>query len=299
MSERVIIHSDGGADPNPGVGGWAALIRDGAQETILTGSAPHTTNNRMELEAAVAALSFLDRPRVVDFYTDSEYVRRGMAEHVAGWAASDWKTKSGRAVANAELWQKLHELALKHQITWYRVRGHSGDPDNDRVDALARQARLSITPEIVPETGLPKLYLSAIVHGNPGPGAWGAALEEGGFSEALGGAQASTTNNRMELLAAIEGLRLLKAGSGVQVLTASDYVFQGITRWMPDWRERGWRKKDGGPVANADLWQALSEATGHYDVQWVNVKGQRLAGLDRAAAAAAEALRLSRVSTHV
>jgi ribonuclease HI len=135
----VTIYTDGACDPNPGPGGWAALLRFGDREKILTGSDLHTTNNRMELTAAIEALKALNRPCSVDFFTDSEYLRRGITEWLPNWRARNWKRKRG-ALANIDLWQELDAAVQEHDIEWHWVRGHAGDRDNRRVDLLARQA---------------------------------------------------------------------------------------------------------------------------------------------------------------
>lgn len=291
MTDKVIIYSDGGADPNPGIGGWAAILRFGDHQKILQGHDPKTTNNRMELAAAIHALRALKRPCEVEFHTDSEYLRRGITEGVHKWAAAGWHTKAGRPVPNAELWQELVNLATRHTIDWRWVRGHSGDPQNEQVDQLAREARMAITPKIDLEADIPRLYVRASCHGNPGPGGWGAALEWRGDWEKRSGREASTTNNRMELTAAIEGLLLAQPGFRLQIFTTSDYLHQGITRWIQGWKANGWKKKDGQPVANADLWQRLVNLAGQYEVVWVNAKGQHLAGLELAGKLAVDAER--------
>lgn len=290
MPEAVVIYTDGGADPNPGIGGWAAILSYGGRERVLKGGEPKTTNNRMELTAAVRALSALTRPCSVELHTDSQYLRRGITEGVAKWSAAGWQTKGGRSVPNADLWQQLKVLSERHQINWHWVRGHAGNRANERVDRLAREARLAITPQIDLATHLPRLYLRASCRGNPGPGSWAVVLEEGDDTEQLSGTVSSTTNNRMEITAAIEGLLHIQPGAEVQAFTSSDYLYQGITQWINKWREGLWLKKDGKPVANADLWQALDDLSRQYDVTWVNAKGQSLAGMDEAGQLAAAAL---------
>jgi ribonuclease HI len=282
MPDEVIIYSDGGADPNPGIGGWAAILRAGDRERVLTGHDPKTTNNRMELQAAIGALRALRRPCRIQFHTDSQYLRRGITEGVAKWSAAGWVNKQGHAIPNADLWRELQALVGQHDITWHWVRGHSGDPANEAVDRLAREARLSITPQIELAGDVPRLYLRSSCHGNPGPGAWAVALESSGEWDSASGGEPKTTNNRMELQAAIEGLLMLPPGSEAQLFTTSDYVFQGATQWIHGWKRGGWQKKDGQPVANSDLWQVLDGLSGNYRVKWVNVKGQRLEGLERA-----------------
>jgi ribonuclease HI len=136
---RVIIYTDGACVPNPGPGGWAALLRFGAHEKVLTGRAPATTNNRMELTAAVEALKSLHKACQVEIYTDSQYLKRGITEWLPGWRRRGWKRKSG-ALANVDLWQALEASLGQHTVTWHWVRGHAGHPDNERVDQLANAA---------------------------------------------------------------------------------------------------------------------------------------------------------------
>jgi ribonuclease HI len=121
---RVIIYTDGACIPNPGPGGWAALLRFGGHEKVLTGSAPATTNNRMELTAAVEALKALNRNCQVDIYTDSEYLKRGITEWLPNWRRRDWKRKGG-ALANVDLWQALEAALRLNPVTWHWVRGHA------------------------------------------------------------------------------------------------------------------------------------------------------------------------------
>lgn len=142
---RVTIYTDGACDPNPGAGGWAALLVSGGQEKVLTGSEPVTTNNRMELTAAVQALGALNQPARVDLYTDSEYLRRGITEWLPGWRQRGWKRKSGK-LANIDLWQALEAALQQHEITWHWVRGHAGNRLNQRVDSLARKAIRKLHP---------------------------------------------------------------------------------------------------------------------------------------------------------
>lgn len=278
----VTIYSDGGADPNPGIGGWAALLLFGDQEKVLTGNEARTTNNRMELSAAIHALRELPGNSRVEFHTDSQYLRRGITDGVEKWAAAGWRTKNGRPIPNADLWQELEVLVAPHTIDWHWVQGHSGDPLNERVDRLAREARLAITPRVDLAAGVPRLYVRGSCVGNPGPGSWAAVLESDGEWKSRTGSERSTTNNRMEITAAIEGVTLVPPGSRVQIFTTSDYLFQGITQWVAGWRARGWRKKDGQAVANADLWQALTDVSSRYQVEWVNGKGRHYEGFERA-----------------
>jgi ribonuclease HI len=137
---RVEISTDGACLGNPGPGGWAALLRLDAHERELSGGEAHTTNNRMELMAAIAALEALTRPCSVLLRTDSQYVRQGILEWLPNWVRRGWRTSGGDPVKNQDLWQRLLAASQRHRVEWQWVRGHSGDPDNERVDVLARTA---------------------------------------------------------------------------------------------------------------------------------------------------------------
>ena len=141
---RVEVWTDGGCKPNPGPGGWAALLRFGDAERELSGGASQTTNNRMELTAAAEALEALSRPCSVVLHTDSEYVRNGVTRWSTGWVRRNWRNASGDPVANMDLWRRVLDAAKRHQVSWQWVRGHSGDENNDRVDRLATSARLML-----------------------------------------------------------------------------------------------------------------------------------------------------------
>ncbi len=140
----VAIWTDGGCRPNPGPGGWAALLRFGEAERELSGGDPATTNNRMELTAAAEALEALTRPCAVTLHTDSEYVRNGVTRWSTGWVRRNWRNASGDPVANMDLWQRVLDAAKRHQVSWQWVRGHSGDLNNERVDRLATEARRQV-----------------------------------------------------------------------------------------------------------------------------------------------------------
>jgi ribonuclease HI len=136
----VEIWTDGGCRPNPGPGGWGAVLRFGDVVRELSGAAPATTNNRMELTAAIAALEALKRPCRVILHTDSEYVRNGITRWLTGWVRKSWKTAAGDPVKNMDLWARLLEAQKPHQVEWRWVRGHAGDAMNERADALANAA---------------------------------------------------------------------------------------------------------------------------------------------------------------
>ena len=138
---QVEIWTDGGCKPNPGPGGWGALLVCRGQEKELLGGHPETTNNRMEMTAAAEALEALKRPCIVTLHTDSEYLRNGITRWHTGWVRRKWRNAAGDPVANMDLWQRILEAAKPHEIEWLWVKGHSGDENNERVDQLATRGR--------------------------------------------------------------------------------------------------------------------------------------------------------------
>jgi len=141
MSETIVsIHTDGACSGNPGPGGWGAILRWAGHERELSGAEPHTTNNRMELTAAIEALEALKRPCTIDLHTDSQYLRQGITQWIHGWKKNGWRTADKKPVKNADLWQRLDTAIARHDVRWHWVRGHAGDALNERADALARQA---------------------------------------------------------------------------------------------------------------------------------------------------------------
>jgi ribonuclease HI len=137
---KVEIFTDGACKGNPGPGGWGAVIRSGENEKELSGGEPLTTNNRMELLAAIRALQALKRPCHVDLTTDSVYVRDGITKWIFGWQKNGWRTAAKKPVKNAELWQELLEATERHRIEWHWVKGHAGHAENERADVLACDA---------------------------------------------------------------------------------------------------------------------------------------------------------------
>jgi ribonuclease HI len=140
---EVVIYTDGACRGNPGPGGWGAILIYGGHEKELCGGEPDTTNNRMELMGAIQALEALTRPCKIVLYTDSQYVRTGIATWLAQWKARGWRTSTKSEVKNADLWRRLDEARLRHDVDWRWVKGHNGHPLNERADGLARQGMLN------------------------------------------------------------------------------------------------------------------------------------------------------------
>ncbi|HEY3641817.1 MAG TPA: ribonuclease HI [Xanthobacteraceae bacterium] len=136
---HVVIHTDGACSGNPGPGGWGAILAFGTRVKELKGGEPHTTNNRMELMAAIAALEALKQPCLVDLHTDSQYLRNGIMTWINQWKRNGWRTADRKPVKNVDLWQRLDAALARHHVRWHWVRGHAGDAMNERADVLARE----------------------------------------------------------------------------------------------------------------------------------------------------------------
>ena len=137
MGDKVEIFTDGSCKGNPGPGGWGAVLRWNGEERELSGGDVETTNNRMEMMAAIEALNALKRPCTVELTTDSVYVRDGITKWIHGWKKNGWKNAAKKPVKNADLWMALEEAAARHEVTWHWVKGHAGHPENERADELA------------------------------------------------------------------------------------------------------------------------------------------------------------------
>lgn len=136
---EVVVFTDGACSGNPGPGGWGVILTSGHHRKELSGGEPETTNNRMELFAAIAALEQLKRPSRVELHTDSAYLKNGITQWIHGWKRNGWRTADKKPVKNAELWQRLDEATRRHEISWHWVKGHAGHPENERADELARE----------------------------------------------------------------------------------------------------------------------------------------------------------------
>jgi ribonuclease HI len=155
-AHHVTIYTDGGCAPNPGPGGWAAILQMGAHEKELKGGEATSTNNRMELTAAIAALEALKWPCVVDLHTDSQYLRDGITRYIRNWKRNGWRTAAKEPVKNDDLWRRLDLAVARHTVRWHWVRGHSGDRHNERADQLVHEARAELRQGADPSLAPPR-----------------------------------------------------------------------------------------------------------------------------------------------
>ncbi len=301
----VHIYTDGGCDPNPGPGGWGAVLLSGRHRHELHGAELHTTNNRMELTAAIEALRALTRPCTVEVTTDSQYLHNGIERWVEGWRRRAWRKANGQPVENIDLWQELIAQAERHTIAWRWIRGHAGHAENERADALARQARRELldagrgrAPSPGQRARPPwRIYTRGCVLENAG--GYGAVLVGPGEVErTVSAGEPHATNNAMELAAAVAALAALAQPSDVTIVTPSKYLLDGATKWLVGWQRSGWRTRAGEPVRNRERWQALAQALGQHTVHWEHVDAQRSAPSQRAAELARRAAEQSRDATN-
>lgn len=268
----VTIYTDGACNPNPGPGGWAAiLLRSKAEPQELSGAAEKTTNNQMEMQAVLAALKSLAEPHQVILYTDSQYLRQGITEWLPLWEQRNWRTTSKQAVKNQELWRELAAEIRRHRLEWRWVKGHAGNKWNERADALARSMILKASLPLDDAQAI-HIFAAASYSGKHNSGGWGVVLRYREVTKNLNGHEANSSANRMHLTAAIEGLRAIKSPVPIHFYTASDYVRDGITKWVTGWRRQNWQTKSGKPVSNRDLWETLVEAATQYQIRWHLVK---------------------------
>lgn len=267
----VTIYTDGACDPNPGPGGWAAILRFGTRQKEINGGEPDTTNNRMELRATIEAFAELTRPCIVELYTDSEYLRKGVTEWLPRWQAQKWRTRRKRPVANKDLWEALSSAIQPHEVRWRWVKGHAGHSLNERADSLARAA-ITRADFTLPETMAIRMFTGASCSGTHGPGGWAVVIRNQEEISTLSGSESSTTSNRLQLLAAARALSNSPSGQRINIYTPSDYVQRGASQWLPAWQRRNWKTKSGQPVKNRDLWQEIAKRCVANDVHWYLAK---------------------------
>jgi len=270
---EVTIYTDGGADPNPGPGGWAAILIHSKSGSVkeLSGGEPETTNNRMELTAALQALKSLRAACNVKFYTDSEYLRHGIVDQLPGWKLNGWRRKKGGSIPNVDLWQQLSAAIETHAIEWQWVKGHAGNRHNERADELATAeiAKHYSADRLSPVDAEIFLRVSSV----GANGGWAALVRHAGADRIISGNARGATANQLDILAAIEALRALPPPSHVRAWSGSDYLRNGATQWLLGWQQQGWKTKDGHPVKNRQAWQDLAGLLAERIVEWPPAKG--------------------------
>ncbi len=276
--DRVEVYTDGGCRPNPGPGGWGAIARLGDREWTLSGNDPQSTNNQMEMQAALSVLGLLESlfgRCSVDLYTDSEYLRQGITEWIGKWERNGWQTRGREPVKNRELWQVLDRMTRSHSVTWHWVQGHAGHPLNERADRLATRAREALRPAaaaaakashgaFAPEV---EICVKASYLQSQKAGGWAVVLRTGEHQRTLSQQEAGTANALL-IRGAAEGLWALTRPCSVAIYSDADYLIRGASQWIKGWQSRGWTTRDGKPVANRAEWEALLAAMQPHRVIW-------------------------------
>lgn len=276
MSEPIHVYTDGGARPNPGPGGWGAVILDPAADgpRELSGGTDHTTNNRMEMTAAIEALATLPAGSEVVLHTDSRYLRQGITSWLARWMRNGFRTAAGDAVKNDDLWRRLAETEAAHRVDWRWLKGHAGHEHNERADALA-------SAEIEARTGAGGSGASAAGHQEPveglealikvraarGRGAWAVLLLDESRQDLLLERADGASANRLELMAGLAALDAVPSDEPL-TLTCGDYLRRGATEWLEGWRQRRWQTGSGDPVKNDDLWRRVARLQAGRELSW-------------------------------
>lgn len=275
----ITIYTDGACSPNPGPGGWGAvLLRPDRQPEELFGSDPESTNNRMELSAALYALAHLEGPYNVTLYTDSKYLKDGITSWIHNWKKRSWRTASRQPVKNRDLWEALDGELQRHTIKWKWVKGHAENEWNERADALAVCARQGIhavkaTSADVPQSGKASvgddalsIYTAVTFRPSDKVGSWAVIFNYKGHYRVLGCRSDKATANRLHIEAAATALESLKRSLPVHLYTTSDYLKNGAEKWLGGWRKRQWKNRAGEAISNQDAWQRLAPLLEQYKV---------------------------------
>ncbi len=273
-TSELVIYTDGACSPNPGPGGWGAvIIRDGAIVSELSGSEERSTNNRMELTAAVEVLRSIKETARIDLYTDSVYLKSGITDWINKWQLNDWRTADRKEVKNSDLWRQLLEQIERHQVQFHWIKGHGVDPHNIRADELAVAARKSEGAAARPGSSSSSLFADRI-HLFTGVtckhatrvGGWSVILNWRSHVKILGEGCQGMSANQLYLVAVINGLASLKKELPVDVHTHSGYLHDGAAIWLSGWKNRKWRTREGDEVSNKELWLQLDALLSRYEV---------------------------------
>ena len=270
---ELVIYTDGACSPNPGPGGWGAvIIKDDSILYELSGFAENSTNNRMELTGAVEALKSLKKRSRIKLFTDSIYLKNGITDWINKWQINNWRTADRKEVKNADLWRQLLTQIDQHEVQWHWVKGHSSDRFNLRADELAVAARKGdgkknadrhtaiLRPDHI------HLFTGVTYKHAAGVGGWSVILNWRSHVKILGGGCAGMSANQLYLAAVINGLNSLKKELPVDVHTHSGYLYDGATTWLSGWKNRNWRTREGGEVSNKELWLDLDGLMNRYQV---------------------------------
>ncbi|AGF79783.1 ribonuclease HI [Desulfocapsa sulfexigens DSM 10523] len=262
----VTIYTDGSCSPNPGPGGWGVVILpENGKKRELSGKVDVTTNNRMELLAALKALQALPCPHAVELFTDSKYVKNGITKWIGNWRSNNWLTAEKEAVKNRDLWEALDNEIKRHEVKWLWVKGHDNDPNNERADALAVAARGRAVLPLSDETAI-HIFMGITWKQKLQIGSWAAVFRYRKHFKIIGGVVKNSSANRIHIQSACDALRTLKRRLPVHLYTSSGYLKDGAGNWLSGWERNGWKTREGKVVSNKEEWQELNLQLQEYSV---------------------------------
>jgi ribonuclease HI len=289
---EIYIYTDGAAVPNPGHGGWAAILRGKKTtgepiEKEISGMEPSTTSIRMELRAAIEALNALKQPCKVWIFSDSRYLCNGAKVWLPLWKSRNWHSKSGEEIKNLDLWKQLDLLMQSHQVTWEWIKGHADNEFNQRVDQLARAMILHPELPLLTQDGY---HLFVSVTSVAGAGGWGGVIRKGTEKFDYGGCRKGATVNQLEMQALIEGIERVPEGEKIYLYTKNNYIYSAISHDIVAWKEKHWVTASGKPVKNRELWEKLLDVQQKRKVSWYLVADKKLSEFSMAQAVAKKQL---------
>jgi ribonuclease HI len=255
---QIKIYTDGSCSPNPGPGGWGAVILpEKGKKRELSGKVAKTTNNRMELQAALEALKSLPVSSGIELYTDSRYLKNGITSWIDNWRRQKWLTTDKEKVKNRDLWESLDLEMNRHQVQWLWVKGHADDTYNERADELAVKARGREVLPLQDQTAV-HIFLGITWRQKVQIGSWAAVLKYQEHYKAIGGIVEDSSANCIHIQSATTALRSVKRKLPVHLYTSSGYLKEGAGNWIQGWQRNQWKTRDGKVVSNKGAWQELS-----------------------------------------
>ena len=261
---QATLYADGSCIGNPGPGGWAFLAKDATtgEETVKSGGVAYATNNQMEMIAVIEGLSSFKEPTHIEIASDSSYVIDGISQWMADWKRTNWLLGNGKLRKNADLWQKLDVLSQFHTLSFKKIKGHSGDKQNELCDSLALREAQKFRNDPNVQT---MLYTAGFCDNRTRAGGWAFLAKNAATGEEVAKYEGckQTTSNRMEMIAVINGLSSFKEPTHIEIISTNSYVINGMSQWMKSWKRNGWCLKNGEPCKNADLWRKL-DALAHF-----------------------------------
>jgi len=265
---RVIIYTDGSCSPNPGPGGWGVvMLPEKGKKRELSGKVAETTNNRMELQAALEALQALPKASEVQIVTDSKYVQNGINKWIVNWRKNNWQTAEKEAVKNRDLWEALDREIKRHDVQWQWVKGHANDLYNERADSLAVAARGRMLLPLLDETSV-HVFVGITWRQKLKIGSWAAIFRYQKHFKVIGGVVENSSANRIHIQSACNCLETIKRRLPVHIYTSSSYLKDGAGKWLKGWERNGWHTREGKIVSNKEEWQGLNRILQEFSVEF-------------------------------